>query len=126
MRIPSELIPYYPHCGSHMTVNLRSDDNFVEDRGWHEAAERYQKFVDNHRNGKVLYLELGVGSNTPGIIKFPFWKMTYYNRDAVYACINYGEACAPRKIADRAICINGDAGSVISDLLADIELLKAR
>lgn len=65
MRIPSELIPYCPHCGSHMTVNLRSDDNFVEDRGWHEAAERYQKFVDNHRNGKVLYLELGVGSNTP-------------------------------------------------------------
>ena len=123
MRIPSELIPYCPHCGSHMTVNLRSNDNFVEDRGRLQRGIRSSLIIIEMEK---FYTLNSVSDQTHRIIKFPFWKMTYYNRDAVYACVNYGEACAPRKIADRAICINGDAGSVISDLLADIELLKAR
>ena len=96
MRIPTELLPVCPRCGKPLTMNLRSDDKFVEDEGWHEAAERYQLFLRRHRNMRVLFLELGVGYNTPGIIKYPFWQMTAQNPNAVYACINNGEAVCPK------------------------------
>lgn len=108
MRIPSELIPYCPHCGSLMTVNLRSDGKFVEDEGWQEAADRYLKFITSHRKGKVLFLELGVGYNTPGIIKYPFWKMAIENHDSFYVSINKGEAAVPDALMDRSLCINDD------------------
>ena len=98
-----------------MTMNLRSDDKFVEDEGWHEAAERYENFLRT-RGGKVLFLELGVGYNTPVIIKYPFWNMTAKNPDATYACINYGEALCPEDIKDRAICIDGDIGGALNRL----------
>lgn len=117
MRVPSELLPVCPHCGKPLTMNLRSDNKFVEDTGWHEAAGRYQAFLSRHRDGKVLFLELGVGYNTPGIIKYPFWQMTYQNPKAVYAVINYGEAVCPDEIKRRSICIDADVGSVLSDLL---------
>ncbi len=116
MRVPSELVPVCPHCGRPMTMNLRSDDKFVEDAGWHAAAGRYERFLDAHRNGKVLYLELGVGYNTPVIIKYPFWHMTAENPQAVYACVNRGEAACPGEIAGRSICIDGDIGGVLEDL----------
>jgi NAD-dependent SIR2 family protein deacetylase len=116
LRIPTELIPHCPHCGKMLTMNLRSDDRFVEDEGWHEAAERYETFLRRHRSGRVLYLELGVGYNTPGIIKYPFWQMTYQNPKATYACINFGEAVAPKEIAERAICIDNDIGAVLEQL----------
>ena len=115
MRIPTELIPKCPVCGKPMTMNLRSDDKFVEDEGWHEAAERYENFLRT-RKGKVLFLELGVGYNTPVIIKYPFWNMTAKNLDATYACINYGEAVCPEDIKDRAICIDGDIGGALHRL----------
>ena len=115
MCIPTELIPKCPVCGKPMTMNLRSDDKFVEDEGWHEAAERYDNFLRT-RTGKVLFLELGVGYNTPVIIKYPFWNMTAKNPDATYACINYGEAVCSEEIADRAICIDGDIGKAINDM----------
>ena len=115
MRIPTELIPKCPVCGKPMTMNLRSDDKFVEDEGWHEAAERYENFLRT-RKGKVLFLELGVGYNTPVIIKYPFWNMTAKNPDATYACINYGEALCPDDIQDRAICIDGDIGEALRRL----------
>ena len=115
MRIPSELIPRCPVCGKPFTMNLRSDDKFVEDDGWHEASKRYEEFV-NTRNGKVLYLELGVGYNTPVIIKYPFWQMTENNPEATYACVNYGEAVCPEDIREQAICIDGDIGTVIDEL----------
>ena len=115
MRVPTELIPKCPVCGKPMTMNLRSDLKFVEDEGWHEAAERYENFIRT-RKGKVLFLELGVGYNTPGIIKIPFWNMTAKNPDATYACINYGEAVTLEEIADRSICINGDIGEAIKKL----------
>lgn len=117
MRVPSELLPVCPHCGKPLTMNLRSDNKFVEDTGWHEAAGRYQAFLSRHRDGKVLFLELGVGYNTPGIIKYPFWQMTYQNPKAVYAVINYGEAVCPDEIKRRSIYIDADVGSVLSDLL---------
>ena len=115
MRVPSELIPKCPVCGEPMTMNLRSDDKFVEDEGWHNAAGRYSNFIRT-RTGKVLFLELGVGYNTPGIIKMPSWQMTAKNREATYACVNKGEAVTLEEIADRSICIDGDIGEVIRDL----------
>ena len=116
MQVPSDLVPYCPVCGAPMTMNLRSDDKFVEDDGWHRASDRYTDFIRRHEGMSVLYLELGVGMNTPGIIKFSFWQMTYQNPKAVYACVNYGEAYAPKEIADRSICIDGDIGEVLKKL----------
>ena len=117
MRVPSELVPKCPVCGEPMSMNLRADDTFVEDEGWHRAAERYSDFVRRHRDLRMLYLELGVGGNTPGIIKYPFWQMTAANPQATYACVNYGEAWAPTEIRDRSILIDGDIDAVLDQLL---------
>ncbi|MDE5777425.1 MAG: Sir2 silent information regulator family NAD-dependent deacetylase [Lachnospiraceae bacterium] len=116
MRIPSALLPICPHCGKPLSMNLRADDTFVEDAGWHLAAERYHNFLRTRKSGKVLFLELGVGYNTPGIIKYPFWQMTAENRQATYACINYGEAVCPEEIKSQSICVDGDIGDVLSKL----------
>ncbi len=116
MRIPTGLLPKCPVCGEPMTMNLRSDDKFVEDEGWREAAARYENFLRTH-TGKVLFLELGVGYNTPAIIKYPFRRMTARNREAIYACVNYGEAVTIDEIADRSICIDGDIGEAIEKII---------
>lgn len=116
MCIPSELVPRCPVCGKSMTMNLRSNMTFVEDEGWHAAAARYQRFLQDHDDRHILFLELGVGGNTPSIIKYPFWRMTMENPHAVYACINYGDAFAPKEITDRSITIDGDIGEVIESI----------
>lgn len=116
MRIPSELLPTCPHCGKPLTMNLRSDDKFVEDEGWHLAAKRHNDFVRSKKELRILFLELGVGYNTPGIIKYPFWQMTAENPKAMYACINNGEAMCPKEIERQAVCIDGDIGVVLEDL----------
>ena len=116
MRTPTELVPHCPRCGRPMTMNLRSDDKFVEDEGWHKAAQRYENFLRTRIGQRTLFLELGVGFNTPGIVKFSFWRMTAENPKAIYACINLGEAGAPREIASRSICIDGDIGEVLKKL----------
>lgn len=116
MRIPRELIPKSPD-GQDVTMNLRSDDTFVEDAGWHKAAGAYSDFIRRHKNLHVLYLELGVGSNTPMIVKYPFWQMTDANEKAVYACLNYGEAYCPKQIEKRAICLDGDIGEIIESIV---------
>ncbi len=116
MSIPTELVPYCPKCGKPMTMNLRADDSFVEDEGWHIAAERYAEFLRRHQNMKVLFLELAVGFNTPGIIKFSFWRMANEWQDASYACLNYGEAFAPNEIIQKSIIINGDVGEILDRL----------
>ncbi len=116
MRVPSELVPHCPVCGKPMSMNLRADDTFVEDDGWHRASERYDEFLRRHDGLHILFLELGVGMNTPVIIKYPFLKMTYANQKAVYACLNYGEAYAPDEIAGQSICINGDIHEVLKKL----------
>ena len=113
MRIPAELIPKCPDDGADLTMNLRADDSFAEDAGWHRASAAYSDFLHRHENLRVLYLELGVGGNTPVIVKYPFWQMTLANKNAVYACVNYGEAFCPGEIADRSICIDGDIGEVL-------------
>ena len=116
MKIPTELLPVCPHCGKPLTMNLRSDDKFVEDEGWHQAAERYENFLRTRAGGKILFLELGVGYNTPVIIKYPFWQMTAKNPNAFYACINQGQAVCPPEIQRQAVCINADIGAVIAQL----------
>ena len=116
MKIPSELVPKCPVCGKPMTMNLRCDDKFVEDDGWHLACKRYEDFIQKNKNKKILFLELGVGFNTPAIIKFPFMRMTYTNKKAVYACVNSGDAFSPDEIKDRSVVINEDIFKVLSDL----------
>ena len=116
MRVPSELVPRCPVCGAPMSMNLRADSTFVEDEGWHQAAARYQDFVRRHEGMRVLYLELGVGMNTPGIIKYPFWKMVYQNPKATYACVNLSEAYCPAEIRKRSICIDEDIDKVLKEL----------
>ena len=115
-RVPTELLPRCPVCGKSMEMNLRSDDSFVEDAGWHAAAARYQDFLHRHKTGRVLYLELGVGMNTPGVIKYPFWHMAAENPAAVYATINKGEAFAPKELARRSIAIDDDIGAALAAL----------
>ena len=116
MKIPSELVPHCPRCGTPMSMNLRADDTFVEDEGWHAAAQRYTDFLRRHEEQHILFLELGVGGNTPAIIKYPFWRMTYQNPKAVYACVNLSEAYCPKEIQKRAICIDGDIGKLLCEL----------
>lgn len=116
MEIPHGLVPYCPHCHRPMNMNLRTDDTFVEDEGWHRASERYRAFLQNHQNQKVLFLELAVGYNTPTIIKYNFWRMTHDWNNATYACLNYGEAYAPDEIKRKSICINGDIGEILTML----------
>ena len=116
MTIPRDLVPHCPHCGKPLTMNLRADDTFVQDEGWYQASRRYSRFLTAHQDRKILFLELGVGYNTPVIIKYPFWQMTAKNPRAVYACVNYGDAAAPGEIAKQAICIDGDIGSVLKKL----------
>ena len=114
MKIPAELIPECPVCGAPMTMNLRCDNSFVQDEGWYAAAERYEDFIRCHKGLHILFLELGVGMNTPVIIKYPFWQMTAKNPKAVYACVNRGEAYCPQEIVNQAICINDDIEAVLS------------
>lgn len=116
MKIPTELLPTCPHCGKPLTMNLRSDDKFVEDEGWHKAAERYENFLRTRAGGKILFLELGVGYNTPIIIKYPFWQMTAKNPNTTYVCINQGQAVCPQEIERQSVCINADIGQVLQSL----------
>lgn len=124
MRIPTELIPHCPKCGKPMTMNLRADDTFVQDKGWYRAAERYEEFLRRHKNLHILFLELGVGYNTPVIIKYSFWQMTAKNSKAVYACVNFGEAFCPKQIQSQAICINIDIHNFLRSNKANISIAK--
>lgn len=114
--IPKELIPRCPKCKRPMSMNLRSDNTFVEDKGWHQAAENYERFIREHRKQKIVFLELGVGYNTPGIIKYPFWQMTNSYPQAFFACLNQGQAYAPAEIKTKSVCLDDDIGEVLEQL----------
>ena len=116
MKIPPELLPRCPVCGKSMSMNFRWNDSFAQDEAWNTACARYENFIKQHKNKRVVYLELGVGGNTPVIIKYPFWKLTNQNPKAIYACINFGEAICPPQIESRSVCINEDIGAVLTAL----------
>ena len=116
MKIPSELIPYCPICGAPMMMNLRCDNSFVQDEGWYAASTRYEEFLRRHQGMHILFLELGVGNNTPVIIKYPFWRFTAQNKNSIYSCVNLGEAVCPKEIEKQSICIDGDIGTVLESL----------
>lgn len=116
MKIPAELVPRCPVCGAPMAMNLRCDDTFIQDKGWFAAQRRYNQFLKEHEGMRLLLLELGVGFNTPGIIKLPFWYMTMHNKRATYACINVGEAVCPGEMDTQSICINADIGKALKML----------
>ena len=117
MEIPSELVPHCPVCGKPMSMNLRCDGTFVEDDGWHEAARRYQDFLEKHKNARTLFLELGVGGNTPGIIKYPFWNLVHQNKNAFYASLNMEKEEIPIEIKARSVLIKGDIFRTIGNLM---------
>ena len=117
MCLPTELIPKCPDDGSDVTMNLRADDSFVEDASWHEASAAYAAFLKRTEGKHILFLELGVGANTPVIIKYPFWAMTAENPKAVYACLNFDEAICPKKIEKQSICIDGDTGEALKEII---------
>ena len=115
MRVPSALVPR-DSTGREMKMNLRADDTFVEDAGWRRASAAYADFLRRHEGRKVVFLELGVGANTPVIIKYPFWQMTLENENATYVCLSRSSAFCPDAIADRSICLNHDVGAVLEHL----------
>lgn len=117
MTVPSDLVPYCPVCGEPMSMNLRADNTFVEDEGWHQAAERYSLFIKEHADKRIVFLEIGVGYNTPVIIKYPFWQMTAKNPDATYVCLNFTDAVCPDEIVEQSICLEGDADQMIKALI---------
>ena len=125
MRIPTELIPHCPKCGKPMTMNLRADDTFVQDKGWYRAAERYEEFLRRHKNLHILFLELGVGYNTPAIIKYSFWQMTAKNPNAIYACINQGQAVCPQEIERQTICIDADIDTILRKIMSEENISKS-
>lgn len=117
MKIPTELIPKCPYCGRNMSMNLRADDTFVQDKNWDEQKNRYEEFLKMSDNSKILFLELGVGFNTPSIIKYNFWRMTLNNKKSVYASINLGECYCASDIEERSICIDYDIAEVLKKLI---------
>lgn len=117
-RIPHEPVPLCPVCGEPMTMNLRCDETFVEDAGWHGAAAHYREFLEAHQGQRVLFLELGVGQNTPGIIKYPFWQQVAKKPQAYYCSLNDGQAQAPVQITSRSLCIDGDMTPVLAQAAA--------
>lgn len=121
MHIPSYLVPYCPICSAPISMNLRADNTFVEGNGWYTAAKRYQDFLHRHKGLNILYLELGVGGNTPGIIKYPFWQMTAQNPKAVYACVNLSDTYTPAEIKQQSICLEGDIGTILKQIANQTE-----
>jgi len=121
-KIPAYLVPKCPVCGGDMEVNLRVDGYFVEDEDWHKAADKYSVFLEENQTKKIIFLELGVGMNTPGIIKYPFWQMTNKWKNSLYICINKGQAWAPDEIRERSICIDGDIGQILKSIRMEDEI----
>lgn len=112
-KIPKELIPKCPICGAVMTTNLRCDDKFVEDDGFLLAKNRYVSFINEYKNKKILYLELGVGFSTPVWIKYPFMKLTMEYDNAKYVCVDNGYIEIPTELKKKSIIFNEDINNII-------------
>lgn len=119
-RIPGELVPKCPVCGGDMEMNLRVDDCFVEDENWHAAEERFSRFLSECVDGKTVLLELGVGFNTPTIIRFPFEKLTRQHQNISLVRLSRSKAMVPASLGSRAVGINADMAQSITDLAAKL------
>lgn len=117
-RVPSYMVPKCPVCGGPMTMNLRCDQYFVEDEAWYEAEERFGRFLNVCRKKKTALLELGIGFNTPTIVRFPFEKLARENRNMTLIRLNLNEAIVPESLGARGIGINSDMEKSITDILS--------
>ena len=115
-KIPSKLVMKCPVCGGNMDMNLRKDANFVQDSNWYKASKRYEDFLDKIKNKNVVLLEIGVGFNTPGIIRFPFEQMTANNVKTTLIRINKDYPFPMLEIRNRTISFDEDTNKIIEDL----------
>lgn len=115
-KIPTSLIPHCPICDKEMTMNLRKDEKFVQDEGWYKANKNYAEFLKKYKDKKTVFLELGIGNNTPGIIKYPFWQMTYQNKNADYITVNLNDIAYPEPIKNQTVFIEDDISKVLKDI----------
>lgn len=114
--IPSKLVPKCPVCGGKMAMHLRCDNYFVEDEAWHEACDRYADFLEQNEGKRLVLIELGVGFNTPIIIRFPFEKLLYEHTSYSLIRLNKDEAVVPESLGKRALGIGGDMAQAITDI----------
>ena len=98
-------------------MNLRKDGYFVQDSAWYEAERNFSEFATKSIDSKLVLLELGVGFNTPTIIRFPFEKLTREHDNITLVRLNLDQAVLPESIGNRAIGINADMAGSISDIL---------
>ena len=115
-KIPSSLVPKCPVCGGNMEMNLRKDANFVQDENWYKQDKRYGEFLDKSQDKNLLLLEIGVGFNTPGIIRFPFEQMVYNNVNTHLVRINKDYAFVSKEIEDKTILFDEDTNKIVEDL----------
>ena len=115
-KIPSNLVPKCPVCGGNMEMNLRKDANFVQDENWYKQDKRYGEFLNKSQDKNLLLLEIGVGFNTPGIIRFPFEQMVYNNIHTNLVRINKDYAFTNKEIENKTILFDEDVNTIIEDL----------
>lgn len=115
-QIPSELVPRCPVCGGRMAVHLRCDPYFVQNNAWYDAQNRYEQFLRHAAGRRVVLLELGVGYQTPVIIRYPFEQITFQNKKATLIRLNRDDPGGAKENAARTIAFNEDMTEVIGAL----------
>lgn len=116
-RIPTDLVPKCPVCGGRMDVNLRKNGYFVQDEKWYESERRYKEFLSSTTEERIVYAELGVGFNTPGIIRYPFERMTYNNVNATLIRFNLEHPEGAPENKFRTIAFTEDMQKIVRDLM---------
>ena len=111
LKIPSSLVPICPVCFEYMEPNLRKDEYFVEDENWHKQSMAYRDFLERNKDKKLLLLEFGVGFNTPGIIRYPFEKLTKVHEKWKLVRFNKELKCFA-DLKDRFVGITQDLNSI--------------
>lgn len=115
-KIPSDLVMKCPVCGGNMDMNLRKDANFVQDENWYRQSEKYEDFLSRSKGKNVVLLEIGVGFNTPGIIRFPFERMTAISEKTTLIRINKDYPNPMLEIKNKTNSFDEDTNKIIEDL----------
>lgn len=115
-KIPSYMVPKCPVCGGAMDMNLRKDNHFVQDEAWYAAEERFSDYLSEAIDQKLVLVELGVGFNTPTIIRFPFEKLVREHENINLIRLNLDQAIVPKSFGKRAVGINADMADSILDI----------